>query len=501
MQQFSPALIRRGWETGNLGFKLRNIQKQIRYDWLNSKTQKYYIESTRRMGKSTLLLILLSEFCIKNKNSRAGYYAPVKEGLKDYVEPIITAVFADCPDDLRPKLYSQLTLCFPNGSAIIFRGSNNQQFRLRRGNDLQLAAVDEGRDVDDLDNLIDSVIIPSLFTTGGKIILSSTPADTEDHPLFMYRQQAEKEGWFSHYTIYQANEFDPADFPLDKIELWKKETNDPIAWQREYLGMWVKDPTRTIIPEWDDKYIQTVQHDAYFPHYHKYDSMDLGVRDKTAAIFGYYDFLKAKIIIESEFVLQDSEVRTDTISKRVKETEVRLCYQQTHERDKRKSLFPHEKVFKRISDNNNPMMINDLDSIYDLDFFPTRKDELPAMINFVREWVKDGKILISPVCKELIGCLKNAIWDKNKKDLDRSKIYGHFDALMALVYLVRNIDTHTNPIPKHFGKTWATHAIGESEPNIEDQGYRLAKIFNKKTDREQARQDFVRGNNGIYSAE
>ena len=481
---------------------MRRIQRKIRKEWIDAKgkCQKYYIECTRRMGKSSFLLFLLSEHCIQNAGAKAGFFAPVKEGLRDYILPIIDKVFADCPDDLRPILDSHMTLNFPNGSSIIFRGSNNQTHRIRRGNDLQIAAIDEARDVDDLDDLIDSVVIPSLFTTSGRLIISSTPADTDDHPLHAIKQAAEREGWLSHYDIYQANRFDPEDFPLDRIETWKKETTDQVAWQREYLALWVKDPTKIIVPEWEDRYECVPAHDEYFPHYHKYAALDSGVRDKTACIFGYYDFKRAKLIIEAEFALQDAEVRTDKIAERVKATEQRLGYQMLHDRKDPDwpNMQMHERVYRRVADNNNLILVQDLDTLYDLNFFPTRKDELPAMINLLREWVKDEKILVDKSCTELLGCLRNAIWDKNKRELARSKVYGHFDALMALVYLVRNVDTSTNPIPKYFQKTYATHAgvpMNASDPQRHTDA--LVRIFSRKTEREEARRDFVRGQHGL----
>ena len=448
------------------------------------------------MGKSTFALLLLVESCIKNPGSRAGFYAPIKDGLKDYIKPIIKDAFDDCPDDLMPTLDANLTLTFPNGSSVIFRGSNNKTHRVRRGGDLHIAVIDEARDIDDLDNLIDSVVFPSLFTASGRLIISSTPADTEDHPLHAIKQEAEKEGWMSHYTILDAHRFDPEDFTQAKIDLWRKETTDNVAWEREYLAMWVKDPTKTVIPEWDDKYIQTIPHDEYFPYYQKYVSMDLGVRDKTAAIFGYYDFKRAKLIIEAEFTMKDAEVLTDNIAAKIKETERALGYQLIHDRnhEKWRSLQIHEKVYRRVADNNNPLLVQDLNSKHGMDFFGTRKDELPAMINLCREYVKDGRIIVDSKCVELIGCLRNGVWDKHKRELARSKVYGHFDALMSLVYLVRNLDTSTNPIPKFFGRTWATHSgvpMNASNPNTGHEV--MARIFNVKTERDSARESFVKG--------
>jgi hypothetical protein len=340
------------------------------------------------------------------------------------------------------------------------------------------------------------VVIPSLFTTSGRLIISSTPADTEDHPLHAIKQAAEKEGWLFHCNIYDCSAADPEEFPLDRIERWKRETTDTVAWDREYMALWVKDPTKIIIPEWSDAQVQVIPHDEYFPHYHKYAAMDLGFRDKTAAIFGYYDFKRAKLIIESEFALKDAEVRTDRIAEKVKSTEQALGYQMVHDRQdaRYRALQMHEKMWRRVADNNNLILVQDLDSLYSLDFFPTRKDELAAMINLVREWAKDGRIIVHPSCTELLGCLRNAIWDKNKKELSRSKVFGHFDALMALVYLVRNVDTNVNPIPKFFQKSWATHAgVPMDATNPQRAGDALARMFNQPTGRDEARKHFVRG--------
>jgi frataxin-like iron-binding protein CyaY len=495
---------RTAWETGLLGYRLRNGQKKVRQVWLAARTiaQKFYIECTRRFGKSSFGLFLLSEFCIQKPGSRAGFYAPVKEGLRDYIVPLIEKVFADCPEDLKPTLDSTLTLTFPNGSTIIFRGSNNQQHRLRRGVDLDIAFIDEARDVDDLDNLVDSVIMPALFNSGGPLLISSTPADTEDHPLHEIMQGLEKLGAMIRFTIWDANRYDPEDFPLAKIEAWKKETQDDVAWQREYEAKWVKDPTKIAVPEWDKQFsaladvrIAVLREEPTFQFWHKYAGLDSGVQDKTAGLLGFYCYSDARLYIEDEFALQGSEVRTDRISDEFKNRERDLCYQAHHDRSKQEygQQLQHQRMFRRVSDNNNLILINDLNSVYGLDFVPTSKDELAAMINKTREWVKNGRIWVHPRCKELLGCLANAIWDKKREKLAKSKVYGHFDALMALVYLVRNVDVATDPIPKHFGKSWATHAGVPVDAHVPHSGAeRMASIFNVKTTRENARSSFAR---------
>lgn len=490
-------MVRIAWRTGELGYRLRNGQKKARQAVAAAHATflKFYLECTRRFGKSTYGLIWLTEDCIKNPGSVSAFFAPVKEGLRDYILPIIEKTFADCPDDLRPTLDSSLTLTFPNGSKIIFRGSNNQQHRVRRGNAFRRVFVDEGRDVDDLDNLVDSVIIPSLFSTMGRLLISSTPADTEDHPLHAIKQASEREGWYFRFTIHDAHRYDPLDFPAARIAQWEKETTDKVAWQREYLALWVKDPTKTVVPEWNDAHVVTVAHDEYFPYYHKYAALDSGVTDKTAGLLAYYDFRAARLVVEDEFTLQDAEVRTDRIADLFKTKEAALDYQSVHDRkaDKYREQLPHQRVYRRVADNNNLILVNDLNALHGLDFYPTRKDELAAMVNLVREWAKDGRILVAPHCKETIGCLRNAVWDKKREKLAKSKTYGHFDALMALVYLVRNVDTATNPVPPYFGKSYATHAVPLTAGHPLNAADNLARIFRVKSPRDQARADFARG--------
>jgi hypothetical protein len=83
------------------------------------------------------------------------------------------------------------------------------------------------------------------------------------------------------------------------------------------------------------------------------------------------------------------------------------------------------------------------------------------MVNEVRIMVGSGQIIIHPRCKMLIGCLKYGLWDKNRKEFARNKVYGHFDHLAALIYLVRNLAKHSNPVPQEHGfdpvRSWMLH--------------------------------------------
>ncbi len=40
-------------------------------------------------------------------------------------------------------------------------------------------------------------------------------------------------------------------------------------------------------------------------------------------------------------------------------------------------------------------------------------------------------------------------------------MFGHFDGLAALIYMIRNVDVHTNPIPVILDITEVDHYISE----------------------------------------
>lgn len=436
------AAIRYAWKIGRLDYRLRRSQMAIKMAWNESKTKsrKFYINSTRRLGKSSFLLHLMAEECIKKPNSRWAFFAPVKDGLLDYIEPIIEKTFQDCPEDLRPKFdKNRFMFNFGNGSSILFRGSNNQQHRVRRGLDLDGAGVDEGRDVDDLKDLIDSVIFPALFSSNGYLILSSTPADSFSHDLYSYYQLADVEGWLFECNIERAAELDPEAFPRDRIAEWKKETDRDDVWQREYMCKWIIDSTRIAVQEWKNEFVRPYKKDLFYQFYHHYIGIDWGSKDFTALIFATWDFKRAKLVVEGELTFSGTGVRSDKIAEAINLMRLKLWGEDAS-------------VYRMISDSADPILINELNGHAGMNCTPVYKEKsLEAMLNQFRILVGTEKIEVGLNCPMTVSNLKSAVWDKTRTALDKDPYNHHFDHLMALVYLTRGLVPNDNPIPKDFG--------------------------------------------------
>lgn len=444
------ALQQEAWHRGNLSWKLHKSQKLIDLTLKNSKGQLFVGNCSRQLGKSYWAVCKAVEQALKYPKSQIRYGAAFHTDLVEFIIPAFDKVMEDCPQSIMGKYKAQGTAyVFPNGSRIKLVGLDKNPNGLR-GNTLDLIILDECGFVSNLDYIYKSVIIPATtHRPNCKIILISTPPSTPAHPFVDYCQRAEMEGSYAKFTIYDNPLIDQ-----DTINRLMKEAGGETSttWRREYLCEFVTDTDSAIIPEWKDEYVQEVEHDEFWPYYHRYVGMDLGVKDFTACIFGYYDFKKASLIIEDELTMHGPSMTTDKLADAIKAKELEMWPDQT-------------RPFRRISDNNNPLLVQDLNSLHDLTFTYVEKDSLEAMINEVRLMVQAGSIIINPRCKQTIGCLKYGVWDIKKKGFARSTTYGHFDHLAALIYLVRMLAKHTNPIPATHGHTsWRswTHNVKDA---------------------------------------
>jgi hypothetical protein len=175
--------------------------------------------------------------------------------------------------------------------------------------------------------------------------------------------------------------------------------------------------------------------------------MDLGGKDLTVCLFGYYDFRSNKIVIEDEIVMDF----------RKHGNHLRKLTQEIH--DKEENLYTNvytneiKKPTIRVSDIDY-IVTNEIYSLSEgkISFQPAKKDNNDTAINDLRQLIAAKKIIINPRCVNLISHLKNVKWAKNRKTFARSSddLPHHYDAVDALKYLVRHVNLHKNPYPAHY---------------------------------------------------
>ena len=428
------ALIKESFRTGQLAWLLfphqRPIYDSVRAAIANPETSAYIINCSRQFGKSFVMFLIEVEECFRKSNRTCVHIAPLKSQVSEIINGnTFGIIFKDCPQELIPKIDGN-TIVFYNGSRIRMAGTDAQNYQNLRGGAAHLITLDEGAFMNDLVYGVLPVVEPMLKTTAGKIIYASTPPMTLDHDYIDILRAAIEEGTCSTFTIWDDKSL--TDAQLAKI-IKQCDGKETTKFKREYECKMVTETDLSIIAEWDEKYEYAVERDQLYSLYHKYTALDTGFVDLTACLFGYYDFQGAKLIIEDEYHINGPAMTTEILAANMRAKEV--------------DLWGATKPYLRIADNNNLIIINDLNVTYHMPFMATNKEYLEEMVNKVRIWVAQGKLVVHPRCKNLIGCLRNGIWDKHRRGFERSKVYGHYDHLAALVYLVRNVDIYTNPIP------------------------------------------------------
>lgn len=425
------------WKAGDLSYKMWPVQLKMA-EVLESKwSLKKLLNCSRRLRKTSTALVKCIEDLIKNEGPPIRFVAPTQKMLRNIVHPIVKMICADAPEDMKPIWKGQDGYyLFPyKNTELHIAGANNGHEDDSRGVASRRCVVDEAQMVDKLKYLVDDVLMPQLLSTGGDLWMLLTPPKTPVHECREYVLEAKALKSYAEFNIFAS------EYPPEVIEQFCKEAGgkESTTWLREYMCQFVVDKNFAIVPEWTDSLIEEYVPDEFYKFYAKYEGLDIsgGKKHKTANLYAVYDFKKAKLCILDESVLSPQETTTRKLAEVVKAKEL--------------ELWKEQKPALRIADNNNLILLADLGKEHAIHFQPTSKDTLDAMVNNVRLWVGAKKLQISPKCEQLIGSLKYGVWTDSRKEWEESAVYGHFDALAALMYLLRYIDVVTNPIPANYG--------------------------------------------------
>lgn len=422
------------WTRNELDWKFHEGQRVIDEAYRKVTAKLFVANCARRFGKTYWIVTECLRVARSKKRARVKIATAFLTDLEEFIIPAFESVLDDCPDGIRPTFsQSKKKYVFKNGSEIQLIGLDRKP-NGGRGNYCDLYVFDEAAYIKNVSYIYSSVVIPmTMYREGARVIMISTPPKSPDHDFKDFCIKAKRENAYVELDIFKNPMVTPA-----MAEEYKKECLTETDWRREYLCEFVTDQTLAIIPEMIDYKYTRGPKSEHYAHLHKYVSMDLGVRDLNVTLFAHYDFPRAKLVIEREHVINGPTMTTPLLHRELSEIELDLWKDEDG-----KAIEP----YKRVADNNNPLLLLDLGSIHNMFFHSTSKDDLHAMVNKLRVWVKDGRIEIDESCTLLIDSMKYGIWNEQRSEFARSKSLGHFDAIAAAMYLVRNIDESTNPIP------------------------------------------------------
>jgi hypothetical protein len=438
------------WRRGELRWKLHPGQQRI-YDAIQSTDHKrVYLNVSRQWGKSTLLLLVAWELCLKNPGTCVYYWAPYGKDAEDIAQNKANWLLRGqqlpgggvdvCPKDLEPEFRAQdRAFAFPNGSEIVFVGANNDRARFARGRTVHLHIVDEAAEVDDLDQLVNDVAMPSTLHTRGRIFLASTPARSPGHAstLMAKRCASEGKGAYWHFTIHDNPLLD-----AETIARYCREAGgaQSSTWRREYLAdLGAIDEDTACIPELTDELrkeiVREMPRPPYFRFLDRYVAVDPGMEDFTGIVFGYWDPLENRFIAEDCLLLQRANTRQLAEAIKAKEAE----------------LWDDLPVFHRVVDDSGKRVVADLGDL-GVSCSPAWKPDRDANIALLRMYVAGRQFLVSPRAEALANQLQFATRNPKTGDLERAPGHGHFDLVAASWYLAREVheNRHRQPIPAHW---------------------------------------------------
>lgn len=409
---------------------LKAVQQKMFVQFIRTKKRMTVFHCSRRLGKTHLLCVISIIFALKKSNSQIRYASVTQKAVRKMVHPIFKELFGQIPLKYQGKWNShEGAYIFKNGSQIHLAGCNNQHSDDLRGTSADLALVDESAFVDELGYLVDSVLMPQLLTVpDSRLIMASSSPLSPAHEFCDYISKAKLENSYHNYDIYEGG------YNQTLIDEFCQEAGGPDAttWRREYLNEIMIDEDYAIIPE-ARGFKFGIDYTDYHRFYQSYVGMDIGTKDLTVVLFGYYDFKRAKLCIEREFKINGPQMTTPVLAENIKRIE--------------SEIFKTKSEINRIADNNNLLLLQDLGYLHDCHFIPTSKDSLEAMVNEMRIWFANKRIEISEQCPLLLESIAFGFWNDSRSEFGRSATLGHFDAIAALMYLIRNIDVTTNPIP------------------------------------------------------
>lgn len=420
------------WAKGRLDWKLHYGQYEVYQAFQHSPIDKFVFNCARRFGKSTLLCLIALEHAYRHPGAQIRYAAPTAKAVRTIIVPIIRQLTEDCPQYLRPR-WRPLDGKFVfehNGSELHIAGCNRGGADALRGASSHLCIIDEAGFVDDLDYVVGSVLMPQLLTTRGRLIMASTPPKVAGHPFRRYCEEAKQDNAYMHRTVFDNPMLTKADIARAIRESGGRES---VTFLREYMAQFILEHDDRVVPEWDDEaekdLIVDWSVDERPQYFDTYIVMDHGHRDLTAVLFAYWDFERAILCVEDEYIARG--VTTDVICANIARKEKALWQKQAS---------------VQVADAT-PQLLHDMSIRHQRYFSPYKRVPKEGPVNMLRTQVTTGGVHVHPRCAVLIDHLRNATWDKQRRDFIRTKAHGHFDAVSALAMLLPSVRRHYNPFP------------------------------------------------------
>lgn len=467
------------WRAGRLAELLLDERQQAFVRAAHAGGRRFVLCSARRSGKSHACVVLALETGFQNAGCTVIVVTKTFEQIEDIIVPLFEKLTADCPEDIKPRYFPTYgEVRFKNGSVIKLAGVDSKAFNRLRGMEAHLVVVDEAGFIDPipLDKAIGDVLSPTLLTTGGSLVIASTPPDSSGHPFKTYFEAAEADGASFRWTT-------PENTRLDETAKARAVRDcggaDTPRYKREHLAMFVSDTSRAVVPEWAAHPKVEGRALAAQSAADRYLAIDLGFRDPTGILWGTWLPATQELYISREFL--ERGVRIEEMAAEIRAGEA--------------ASWPPGSIVTRVSDHD-PLVLDELHAKYGILLDNVDKVDKEAQISALRAAVAAGQIVISPDCPLLARTLEAAVWNETREDYERDPELGHADLLDALRYMWRTVRATVqveeraplDPIRQHIAD-WRA----EKDGDVGGSGVPFLRAFSEPQPTRSAYQGIIRG--------
>ena len=314
------------WERGEPIWKLHAGQRAIEQAYEGNAavalTKLFVGDCSRQLGKSTWAVYKCVSVALKKKNAKIRYATAFLTDLEQFIIPAFDFILMDIPDHLRPVWKAQKSeYYFPSTGARIRLVGLDRKPNGLRGNRLDMVVLDEAGYTSRLGYIYRSVLIPAMtHVPNGRIIMISTQPENPDHDFVKFCDKASYAGSYVKLTIFQNPMLSPADIAEIAKECGGTAST---AFRREYLCERVVEETRALVPEFRaEHHVVISPRSPAHRFWLRCEALDsAGGKHQTGALFAYYDFGRAKLCIENEFLIAGHETTTRRISEEVRAAE------------------------------------------------------------------------------------------------------------------------------------------------------------------------------------
>jgi len=406
-------------------FKLRGQQWEL-FNLMQSDINCCFVVSIRS-GKTLLCFLHAVQECLQKENINVVYIAPTNQMLRNIMVREFLPYLTDAP-------YCEVTdteVRFTNGSRIFFLSAEKPE-RLR-GITIDLAIADECATMKE--SVVTELINRTARTPGrqqGKVVMITTPHGKNWFHDFIHGSEDHSgilDNEFWHYRKYDAFEMKVID--KETIERLR-ETKDEVSFNQDVMCDFAEVRGK-IFKNWKEQYIRNVQYDKSKPLYigmdFNYDPMTAIIAHKVGDSFHIFDEIYLRYS-ETEEVCEEIKARYGLPGMFIFPDASGGAASAVGG----KSRTNHKILKKHFGDclkhqSKNPPVLD--------------------TINEVNELLRQGRITISPKCKNLIKTMDNYSWKEGSNQPDKNG-YDHMaDCMRYLVHGVfpirREVDLASQP--------------------------------------------------------